>query len=58
MPVCIHVMAPGVSMAAGVRRGRWFNQVLSRMPDHLTSDAPQTREVENLLEFPIAYRRC
>ncbi|KAF5053746.1 N-glycosylase/DNA lyase [anaerobic digester metagenome] len=58
MPECIHVMALGVSMATGVRRGRWLNQVLSRMPEHLTAEAPQAREVGNLLEFPIAYRQC
>ena len=58
MPECIHVMAPGVSMATGVRRGRWLNQVLSRAPEHLTAEAPQARGVEVLLDFPIAYRRC
>ena len=58
MPVCIHVMAPRAANATGYRRALWFNQVLTRMPDHLTAEAPVAREVENLLDFPVTYRSC
>lgn len=58
MPMCIRIMPSGAANATGIRRAQWFKHVLARMPDHLTAEAPAAREVSDLLDFPIAYRRC
>lgn len=58
VPVCLRVMPTGAANATGRRRGRWFDHVLDRMPDHLTAEAPAEREVGDLLDFPVTYRRC